>query len=132
MHSPNLTDAKRWNSRNRLLVLLLIVFLSRLVFAFIVWKINGPSGLIGPDTASYVAPARSLLHGAFVSDGSFGIQGTPEIFRTPGYPLFLVPAVALGHLGLIALAENLLLAVASAWLIWQIVTGLVPDPKAAS
>src|ERR1700674_4914261 len=99
MHPPNLADSskpwnlKHWTSKHCLLILLLTVLLSRLVFAFIVWKINGPSGLIGPDTPSYVEPARSLLHGAFLSDGSWGIRGTSEILRTPGYPLFLVPAV---------------------------------------
>ena len=132
MRPPNLAESsKPRDSKHRLLVLLAIVLLSRLVFAFIVWKINGPSGVIGSDTPSYVGPARSLLHGAFLSDGSFGIPGAAEIFRTPGYPLFLVPAVALGHVELIALGENLLLAVASAWLIWHIVTGLIPDPRAA-
>jgi hypothetical protein len=35
-----------------------------------------------PDTASYVAPARELVvHHRFFSDGS------PELIRTPGYPL---------------------------------------------
>src|SRR3989440_4661521 len=44
-----------------------------------------------PDTGSYLAPARDLLaHGTFTRDGR------PELARTPGYPLFLVPGVWLG------------------------------------
>jgi 4-amino-4-deoxy-L-arabinose transferase-like glycosyltransferase len=40
-----------------------------------------------PDSATYIAPARNLIHGyGFSTD-----PDTPETFRTPGYPLFLVP-----------------------------------------
>jgi 4-amino-4-deoxy-L-arabinose transferase-like glycosyltransferase len=49
------------------------------------------------DTASYLLPARSLLHGGFTSGG------TPEIDRTPGYPIFLM-LTGMSH-------DNVLLAV---------------------
>lgn len=110
--------------RRQLALLLTIVFLSRLFFAFVIWKVNGPTGFFSPDTGSYVVPAQSLLHGSFTS------QGVPEIYRTPGYPLLLLPAVALRYLASVGLFENLLLAVASAWLIWRILTDICPDTKA--
>jgi 4-amino-4-deoxy-L-arabinose transferase-like glycosyltransferase len=113
-------------SSKRLLVFLLAaVFLSRLIFALIIWKIDGAVGFHSPDTITYTAPAESMLH------GSFSAGGLPEIFRTPGYPLLLLPAVALGHLELIAILENILLATFSAWLIWRIVSELWPDSWAA-
>jgi len=40
-----------------------------------------------PDSATYLGPARNLLHGL----GFASAPGRPETFRTPGYPLFLVP-----------------------------------------
>src|SRR5258708_4387905 len=103
--------AQNTSSRKWLLMLLAIVFLLRLVLALAVWKINGPAGFVSPDTVSYSIPAESMLHGAFLSDGSFSLRGAPEIFRTPGYPLLLLPAVASGHPVLIGIIENLLFAV---------------------
>ena len=44
-----------------------------------------------PDTAGYIAPARSLLTaGAFLN-----AEGAPEIARTPGYPLLIAACQAL-------------------------------------
>jgi 4-amino-4-deoxy-L-arabinose transferase-like glycosyltransferase len=132
MHpSASTTSLTPWYSKHSLPLLLLMVLLSRLVFAFIVWKINGPSGFISRDTDSYLQPARSLLHGSFLANGSFSLQGMPETFRTPGYPLLLAPAVFFGHLVLIAVFENLLFAICSAWLLWQIATELMHDSRTA-
>lgn len=114
----------------KLVVLLALVFLTRLVFSLISLKINGPDVFISPDTSSYAVPAASLLHGAFLSDGAFCIKGGPEIMRTPGYPVFLIPAIAWGHIIILGFLENLLLTVASAWLIWIIVTELASDRAA--
>ena len=45
-----------------------------------------------PDTASYVEPARQLIaHGRFSAG-----DGTPEIIRTPGYPMLLIFGLLLG------------------------------------
>ncbi|HMF89068.1 MAG TPA: glycosyltransferase family 39 protein [Candidatus Angelobacter sp.] len=89
------------------------------------WRINGPSGFFTPDTAGYVGPAESLLH------GSFTFLGLPEIFRTPGYPLLLVPAIAMKHVVVVTLLENHLLATVSAWLVWRITTDVFPGSRAA-
>lgn len=126
-----LTTKKNENPRKLLLILLALVFFSRLIFALVVWKIQGSVGFVSPDTETYVGPATALLHGAFLSSGSFSLAGTPEIFRTPGYPLLLIPAVASGHLVPFALAENFLLTMISAWLIWKILAELLADSQAA-
>lgn len=101
------------------------MFFSRLLFAFVIWKVRGPSGFLAPDSGAYLALAQSLLH------GSFSDNGIPHIIRTPGYPLLLVPAVAFGHILVIGIFENLLLAVGSAWLIWRIVGSLFPGSQAS-
>jgi 4-amino-4-deoxy-L-arabinose transferase-like glycosyltransferase len=108
-----------------LAVLLVFIVLSRVVFALVVWLISGWRGFIHDDTASYVDSARSLLHGAFARGGS------PEIFRTPGYPVLLLPAVAFRHFEIPALMENILLTAFCAWLIFKIVNELFPRSPAA-
>src|ERR1051326_225078 len=37
------------------------------------------------DSSSYLVPATNMLHGHGFTDA----QGTPEVLRTPGYPLFI-------------------------------------------
>lgn len=111
--------------RERLLLLLALVFLTRVLFATVIWKLNGPAVFFTPDSAEYVEPAESLLH------GSYFMQGHPEIFRTPGYSFLLTPAAALHHVVLIGLLENFLLAILSAWLIWKIATTLFEGTRAA-
>lgn len=105
---------------------LILVFLTRASFALVIWIMSGPAGFFTPDSDGYLRCAQSLLH------GSFSIYGVPEIYRTPGYPLVLVPAVALGHPVVVGLLENFLFAVASAFLIWKIAEHLCPrDNRAA-
>jgi len=113
------------DEKNRVWALLIIIFVSRLLFASLIWKQTGPSGFVSPDTPTYILPAQSLI-----THGSFSSYETPEIVRTPGYPLLLVPAVAFGHPIAIGLLENFLLATASGALIWLIVRDSLPASNA--
>jgi 4-amino-4-deoxy-L-arabinose transferase-like glycosyltransferase len=119
-----MTDHNQVSVRNRLMFLLALVFISRLLAALVILGFDGAAGFGSPDTATYVGLAASLVHGSFSSNG------VPDVVRTPGYPLLLVPAVASYHPTLIALFENLLLATVSAWLIWKIVREIAPFSKA--
>src|SRR5215510_5803520 len=112
------------HSRNQFFLLLALIWFTRLLFALVIWYFKGPSGFFEADSNYYVQLAQNMLHGSFTS------AGLPEIFRTPGYPLLLIPAVAFHHPVMIALAENFLLCTASAWLIWRIASDLFPDPAA--
>jgi 4-amino-4-deoxy-L-arabinose transferase-like glycosyltransferase len=113
-------------TQSRIIPLLALVFVSRVIFAFIIAQVSGPSGFFSPDSYGYLELARSLLQ------GSFSLGGVAEIFRTPGYPLLLVPAVGFGHPVVIGLFENFLLATGSAWLIWRIAKDLFPGSNAAT
>src|SRR6476660_6732175 len=42
-----------------------------------------------PDSFTYLTPALNLLHG-----NGFTSEGDPETLRTPGYPVFLLPFLA--------------------------------------
>ncbi len=54
--------------------------------------LRSPSGLFTPDSSDYADLSSSL-----VTSGTFERDGKSEIFRTPGYPFFLIPFWLLGE-----------------------------------
>lgn len=87
---------------NGLWIAVLLSILVRVVLLAFVLRAQGGGGIYTLDTPGYVDPIAGLLH------GSFWLQHTPNILRTPGYPLFLLLA-GFGKL------HPLL------WIAWQIV-----------
>lgn len=61
------------------------IILVRIVFSIIL-ILKYPSSFYYPDTDSYMIPAQQISEG-----NGFLNESGPEIFRTPGYPLFLAP-----------------------------------------
>ena len=99
------------SSRNRrdLAIVFGVAVLANLVYLY---YSNGD--FYYPDSFTYLAPARSLLHGLGFVDGS----GDIETIRTPGYPLLLVlfgartlPVIIFQHLLNAALAVGIYLLV---------------------
>lgn len=80
-----------------------------------------------PDTASYLACAESLAR-----TGSFSAGGIPEIVRTPGYPLLLLPGVLLGHVTAVTLLLQLLLGCATVWLVYRATSLITGNGRAAA
>ncbi len=68
------------------------------------------------NTSQYLQTAKSLM-----STGQFAVDGTPELLRSPGYPLFLIPGLVAGQPELVTIALQLLLSAATIWLIHDIV-----------
>jgi hypothetical protein len=67
-----------------------------------------------PDTASYIVPTRELVvHHQFFSDGS------PEIIRTPGYPLLLTVGLLLGRLELASITLQILLSCFTVFMVYR-------------
>ena len=67
------------------------------------------------DTADYFEPAMSL-----VQQGRFAkLDGAPELLRTPGYPLFLVPGILLGHPVVVPILLQILLSCGTVYLVFQ-------------
>ncbi len=67
-----------------------------------------------PDTASYVEPARELIvHQRFFSHGS------PEIIRTPGYPLLLTVGLLLGRPVLVTITLQILLSCFTVFMVYR-------------
>ena len=55
------------------------------------WLVRPGSGwTVNPDSILYVALARGMVHGCGFAPYN-GSCGAPEVLRTPGYPLFLIP-----------------------------------------
>ena len=78
------------------------------------------------NTHSYVAPAQSLL-----ADGTFSRDGTPEIVRTPGYPLLLAIGLLSGHAELVTVGLHIILSVASIALVYGLAWELTANSAAA-
>ena len=67
------------------------------------------------DTIEYIEPARGLI-----TSGQFATKGVPEIERTPGYPLLLIPGIILGHIELVTIALQIVLSCFSVFIIYKI------------
>lgn len=56
-----------------------------------IWLVRpGSDWTLNPDSILYVALARGIVHGCGFAPYS-GACGAPEVLRTPGYPVFLIP-----------------------------------------
>lgn len=65
---------------------------------------QGGETLHAPDTTGYLEPAQSLI-----TSGTFSRASQPELVRTPGYPLLLLPGLLLDHVeGVTVLLQALL------------------------
>ncbi|HET6884226.1 MAG TPA: glycosyltransferase family 39 protein [Pirellulales bacterium] len=67
-----------------------------------------------PDTEGYLRVADEWL-----KTGRFAVGGEAEIVRTPGYPLLLMPGIAVGHVEAITIGLQSLLACLSVWLAYR-------------
>ena len=82
----------------------------------------------GGDSGEYALLAKNLaLHGTFSLD-----LVTPEMFRAPGYPLFLAPLYALDHSFYLVIFIQVLLVIGSALLICKIGERFLPPPWPAA
>jgi 4-amino-4-deoxy-L-arabinose transferase-like glycosyltransferase len=85
------------------------VLLRLLLIACAAWN-GGPAAFLVGDSVGYRILARHLaFDGAFLDRWG---SGTPELFRTPGYPLLLVPGMWMGQSVAFAIALNVLASVA--------------------
>lgn len=85
--------------------ILLLALVLRGAVAIGAWSATGRSVSFAIDTITYVGLAEDLL-----AYGTFTFRGEPHVIRTPGYPLLLVPGVALGHVQGVTIAIQILLS----------------------
>jgi 4-amino-4-deoxy-L-arabinose transferase-like glycosyltransferase len=98
----------------------------RLVLILAVFLVRGGDGFRAIDTYTYLTPAANILEDFRYT----GPDGEPELFRTPGYPLLLVPGVAAGSPIAYALALNLGASLALVALLFGLARQLVGERAA--
>ena len=107
---------------------LCLAFIMRIAVPLIVIVTTGDYSLFyTPDTFSYVGSAEELL-----SHGRFYSKGLPEFFRTPGYPLFLVPGILLGKVETVTIALQIILSCLTTYLVFRVALTLFEDAKIAA
>jgi len=103
---------------NPLLRILTFAFVLRLGLPILAWILHpqSPDIFYAADSDSYIKPALELA-----ATGKFNnyYDKLPELFRTPGYPLFLVPGVWLGKVEAVAIFLQVLLSCLTAYYIYQ-------------
>jgi hypothetical protein len=96
----------------------------RLTLLVIALARNGSSALFQIDPGTYLEPGRNLiLHGCFAVDG------VPDLFRTPGYPLFLAITSLAGFPA--AAVANVILSVFTVFLVWRLAWTVFGDNRIA-
>ena len=116
----------RWLLQASILLPLLVALLLRVCLLLLALHATGTVAVTAGDSASYLMPARELLH-----RGCFCVGGQPEMDRTPGYPIFAIATgAASGHL-LSLLLVQILLSVASLVLVARLAEVLTGSHRAA-
>ncbi len=116
----------RWLLQASILLPLLVALLLRVCLLLLALHATGTVAVTAGDSASYLLPARELLH-----RGCFCVGGQPEMDRTPGYPIFAIATgAASGHL-LPLLLVQILLSVASLVLVARLAEVLTGSHRAA-
>lgn len=96
----------------KLRTVLLVALIPRVALPLAVWAATGnPKAFEAPDTQTYVRPAETMIQGRF---------GDPDIVRTPGYPLLLIPGLLVGRLTAVTIALQIALSVASVALVFAV------------
>ena len=115
-----------------ILALLLLAFVIRLaVVVTAIWLNEDYSAFSSVDTGRYVFLAKSLMRGEFSLNGvpwrPEQRWDIPEIFRTPGYPVFLLVGLFAGHLELITIFLQVALSCLTVYLVYRLAIELFDD-----
>ncbi len=115
------------DTNKRLLYILLISLSVRILVPLIVVLTSGDYRLFySPDTFTYLRPAEELL-----LNGRFYSNGVPEIFRTPGYPVFLIPGILVGHVEIVTIVMQIALSCMTAYFVFKISLLLFKNTRVA-
>jgi 4-amino-4-deoxy-L-arabinose transferase-like glycosyltransferase len=100
----------------KLRYIILVGLILRIAFPVLVFGIiKDVNVFYDKDTIEYIQPAGSLI-----TSGRFTTNGLPEIERTPGYPLLLIPGIISGHIELVTIALQILLNCFCVFIVYKI------------
>jgi hypothetical protein len=100
----------------------------RAALIVLIAALGAPHAFVVSDSDSYLLLARRLAATGRFIDGF----ATPELFRTPVYPLLLVPGMLLRHPIVFALGMNVLFAAAVVVVTYRIAQRVLRDDRAAA
>ncbi|MBF0465786.1 MAG: glycosyltransferase family 39 protein [Nitrospirae bacterium] len=107
--------------------IVLFSFFLRLGFLLLVClKAESLNVFTRSDTPPYLTLARELL-----SSGSFTNGLTPEVFRTPAYPVFLIPGLISGHVEIVTALIQIVLSSLTVYLVFKTALIIFEDETAA-
>lgn len=116
------------SQRATVLYPLLAALILRVAVPLIAVMVNHDASVFfEPYSPQYLKPAVSLVSGE-----GFTVQGYPELRRTPGYPLLLVPGVWLNHVALFTITLQVLLSCLTVYLVYRIGLLLFGQSETAS
>src|SRR3569623_1967801 len=95
---------------------LALAFGLRYLIPLLGWMFVAPALLVRePDSASYLRAAEELDSAA-----TFGRPGAPDLVRTPGYPLFLIPGLHFNHVDLATIVLQIGLGCITTLLVYRL------------
>jgi hypothetical protein len=95
---------------------LALALVLRVLLPVLAWVYTGdPKTFLTDDSSSFLRPAQSLLR-----TGRFALPAGPEIERPPGYPVFLLPGLAAGHVIPVTIALQVLASCLTVYLVYRI------------
>ncbi|OGF64884.1 MAG: hypothetical protein A2Y62_13250 [Candidatus Fischerbacteria bacterium RBG_13_37_8] len=109
-------------------ILILVAFIIRLALPIASFLVS-PSYenfYIHMDSDQYIQLAKQI-----VNNGDFSFQTEPELFRTPGYPVLIIPGVLIGYVEWITIILQAFLSCATIFLIYKISLQLFKNSSAA-
>lgn len=108
--------------------IVLLSVLLKAIFPLIVLAVNNSDLMLfhAPDTRSYLVAATELFN-----SGKFTSGGQPELFRTPGYPLFLIPGLMMGNVELVTIFLQIILSCLTVYFIYKISSILFNNERIA-
>ncbi|QWR78298.1 glycosyltransferase family 39 protein [Candidatus Magnetomonas plexicatena] len=89
-------------------------------------KADSPVVFTRSDTPPYLVLARELL-----STGSFTNGSTPEVFRTPAYPVFLIPGLLFCHVEIVTALIQIVLSSLTVYLVYKTALVIFKDDTTA-
>ncbi len=96
--------------------ILLVAFIARVLLLLAVTvPADDFSQLRAPDTASYLSLSSEL-----VENGNFARGDLPEITRTPGYPIFLIPGVLSGSPDIVTCILQIMVSCLTVYLLFKV------------
>lgn len=132
MEHKNVFSSAMSKASRPLLYVMLASLALRIAIPLLDYQVGGLKGFPtenladgSDDAAQYITGAISLIE-----NGTFSRNGVPDIVRTPGYPLFLVPGLISDHLLLVTVSLQIIISCLTVYLIFKSTNAIFDSTRA--